>query len=440
MTPLECGIMFDGIPEGAISRKVGLIWGIPARVSHRLLLPILVIATVLVACGQTQQTSAPTDATKATSTVTEQAQPTTTEQSPPTSTSEVPEIKVSSDLVTRAKFAVTLAFAPDGRLFYNEFQTGDIRIFVDGQTSTFAHVDIFLLGECGLLGLVLDPEFNENHYVYIYFIEPVDSRDDIGHPVIMRFTDIAGKGEDPTVIVGDLPNTNPAICGHVSGNLNFGPEGYLYFSIGEMEFKTPAQDLDSPLGKIHRLDKRDGSAPPDNPFVNEPGADPRVFAYGVRNTYDFTFHPQSGRIYAPDNGLGNCDELNIIEAGKNYGHPESSFVEEDPPCMERAGVRPIYLFSRPDMRPETFTSNVAPTGVVFVSADIYPSLGDALLACEWNTGFMRRLLLVGPGQDQVLDDGIVVEDCQLDVTVDPNGIIYYSNPGEIRRLVPSSNP
>ncbi len=392
----------------------------------RLLTSIIVTVALLAACGEPQQASTPT------------ATPRSKEEVQTAPANDVPDINVSSILVTRASFPVALAFAPDGRLFYNEFSTGDIRIFTDGEASTFAHVEIFSLGECGLLGLAIDPEFEENHYVYVYFIEPVESRDDIGHPVIMRFTEVDGRGQDPTVLVQDLPNTNPVVCGHVAGNLNFGPDGYLYVSIGEMEFKDPAQDLGSPLGKILRIDKRDGSAAPDNPFVNEPGADPRVFAYGFRNPFDFAFDPESGRIYETENGPSNCDELNIVEAGNNYGHPLSSLEAEEPPCFERFGVRPIYLYSIPDKRPEVFSSNVAPAGAHFVSGDVYPSLGDALLTCEWNTGFMRRILLVGPSHDQVIDDSIVVEDCRLDIATDIQGLIYYSNPGEIRLLLPSS--
>jgi glucose/arabinose dehydrogenase len=353
----------------------------------------------------------------------------------------VPDIDVTSERVVRATIPVALAFTPDGRLFYNELISGRIRVYDRGREYTFAQVNVFVCDEFGLLGLAVDPEFQENHYIYVYYIEPVADRDDIGHPVIVRFTDVDGEGQDPTVIVGDLPNTS-AVCAHVGGNIHFGPDGYLYVSIGDMQLFNPhyAQDLGSPLGKILRIDKSDGSAALDNPFVDEPGADPRVFAYGLRNPFDFTFHPQSGKIYAPDNGLGNCDELNIIEAGNNYGHPEASFPEEDPPCLERAGVRPIYLYSKPDMRPEVFQSNVAPTGVHFVSADVYPSLGDALLSCEFNTGFMRRFLIAGPKLDHVADGSIAIQGCSLAMTTDPDGIVYYSGLREIRRLLPSSQP
>ena len=408
-----------------------------SRTTLGLALSIAVIALLLGACVGSSPTPTRLPTATPVPTATHTVTPTPTPGAIPTVV--VPDIQVTSELVTLANVPVALAFAPDGRLFFNELASGRIRVYALGHTSTFAQVKVFACGEYGLLGLAIDPEFQENHYVYVYYVEPVESQDYIGHPVIVRFTDVDGMGEDPTIIVGDLPNTTE-VCAHVAGNLHFGPDGYLYVSIGDMEIKdpSPSPDLGSPLGKILRIDKRDGTGAPDNPFVSEPGADPRVFAYGLRNPFSFTFHPRSGKLYAAENGLGNCDELNIIEAGSDYGHPAASFTQDDPHCLERAGVRPIYLYSKPDMRPETFTSNVAPTGLQFVSADVYPSLGDALLSCEFNTGFMRRLLLVGSNLDHVASDEIVVEECALATTTDNSGIVYYSNWGEIRRLLPPS--
>ena len=88
------------------------------------------------------------------------------------------------------------------------------------------------------------------------------------------------------------------------------------------------------------------------------------------------------------------------------------------------------------MNPETFTSNIAPTGVTSVHSEVYPSLGNALLASEFNTGYMRRLALSSLLAETIIDDSIVVEDCSLDVIADPKRVIYYSNREEIRRLVP----
>lgn len=347
------------------------------------------------------------------------------------------EGNIDSELVTMANFPVHIAFTPDGRLFYNEFQTGNINIFSHGEISLFTHIDIFSMIECGLLGIAIDPDFVENHYIYVYFVEPVEKRNDIGHPVIVRFTEVDGKAHDPEIIVADLPNTNPIICGHVAGGLNFGPDGFLYFSIGEMEFKDPAQDLNSSLGKIHRINKKDGSAAPGNPFINKFDADHRIYAFGLRNTFDFTFHPITGDMYGSENGLGNCDELNLIKPGGNYGHPISSFEQDYPKCLDRFGVKPIYLYSKPGIPPEVYPSNVAPTGLQFVSSEVYPNIGDALLTCEWITGYMRRILFDDKFEDKVIDDSILTSDCRLDIVTDPNGVIYYSNPREIRRLIPT---
>ena len=160
-----------------------------------------------------------------------------------------------------------------------------------------------------------------------------------------------------------------------------------------------------------------------------------MYAYGFRNTFGFTFDPESGRLYGAENGPSPCDELNIIEAGGNYGWP-ASLSSGDKPCENPGGIDPIYHFAQPGKEPPEINSNVAPTGIGFVSAEVYPSRGDGLLVCEFNTKLMRRLQLSGPGKDQVTDDSVVVEDCAVALASDNNGVIYYSFGTEIRRLVP----
>src|SRR5690606_16022114 len=107
---------------------------------------------------------------------------------------------------------------------------------------------------------------------------------------------------------------------HNGGPLAFGPDGMLYCVIGENAIPSRAQDLSTPIGKVIRID-RDGNAPPDNPYVDSerfPNADPRVWAWGIRNSFGLTFHP-NGLCYETENGPGCDDELNLIEAGNNYG-------------------------------------------------------------------------------------------------------------------------
>jgi glucose/arabinose dehydrogenase len=293
----------------------------------------------------------------------------------------------------------------------------------------FAAVDVFQGDECGLLGIAIDPDFAQTRHVYVYATQPVRGRDNVGRPRIIRYRDVDGQGLEPTVIVDNLPETNPRTCAHVSGNLHFGPDGHLYVSVGNFEMPETAADLSSPLGKILRLNK-DGSAAPGNPFAGQSNADARVFAYGLRNPFDFAFHPETGALYAPDNGPGNCDELNIIEAGADYGVPRSLPLPDVESCLGLGGTDPIHLFAQPDMTAEEFGSNVAPAGVAFT--------GDGLLVCEFNTGFLRLLQLQEPGYTTVGGEVLVNQDCRFNVEVAPDGAIYYSNREGIFRLAESS--
>jgi len=348
----------------------------------------------------------------------------------------------TSELVTQAEFPVKLAPAPDGRLFYSEYnfnregmgkepRKAAIRIIdANGQLldQPFAEIDVGNNRDWGLFGLAFDPEFETNRYVYAYFIAPSPKGIDVieGHPTVMRFTDVNNRGTDPTPLPLNLPELTDQNPDHTGGGLRFGPDGYLYLSLGDLSARDHAQDLSVLPGKILRFDS-DGSAPPDNPFVDMPSADPLIFAYGVRNVYDFTFHPITGRMYAADNGSENCDELDIIDEGQNYGWPQSLNEEV---CHNPGAEEAIYFFAKPDTKADDLGSNPAPTGVEFLTDE-----GDLLLACESNTFLMRLFRLEGPNYGEVLDQGIIAEDCILDVVRAAEGTIYYSNQGEIRRLV-----
>ncbi len=346
---------------------------------------------------------------------------------------------VKSELVTTADNPTAMAFAPDGRLFYAEQFTGNIRVVTpDGEllAEPFAHVDVALRIEWGLTGLAIDPDFEGNHYVYAFLTEPVDPDTPIGRPVVVRFTEQDGRGVDPKVIVKDLPETFPAAPGfNANGSIHFGPDGFLYVSLGDYDTPQLVQDLSTPEGAILRVSKEDGSPAEDNPFADDPEADPRVFAYGFREPFDFAFHPETGQVYGSDNTTVSCEELNLIESGANYGWPDvGEFPYAD--CQAGAGSKAIHFFAKEGMKPEDFISIVVVSGLEFVSGDVYPLLGDSLLVCESNTKLMRRLVLTGANFDQVTEDDVVVKDCDMDIATSPDGIAYYSNGQEIRRLVP----
>lgn len=347
---------------------------------------------------------------------------------------------VKSERVTEAERPAAISFAPDGRLFYAEQFTGNIRVVdVDGQLQEepFAHVDVatYIELDWGLTGLALDPDFETNHYVYVFLTEPIDPETPVARPLVVRFTDQNNQGVDREVIVGDLPETFPATPGfNANGSLHFGPDGFLYLSLGDYDTPGLVGDLTNPIGKMLRVSKEDGSPAEDNPFVNDPVVDQRIFAHGFREPFDFAFHPETGQVYGSDNTTVSCETLNLITAAGNYGWPDvGEFPYDD--CQAGEGTKGIHLFAREEMEPSDFLSFVLVSGLEFASADVYPLLGDALLVCESETKLMRRLVLSGANFDLVAEDDVVLKNCDGDIATSPDGIVYYSNQTEIRRLI-----
>ena len=352
-----------------------------------------------------------------------------------------------SEVVVSLGPADALAFAPDGRLFWADHWRGDVRVVnADGELleDPVIHFDVSAGPEWGLTGLALDPDFETNRYIYAFFTEIRDPGPPLAvRPVVVRFTENNNRGTNEKVIVKDLPEPDPDQPFNANGSIQFGPDGFLYLTLGDYDIpartgpggeKLP-QDLSTPIGKMLRIDKEDGSAPPDNPFVDDPEADPRIFAYGFREPFYFAFQPQTGQIYGSDNTSVTCEELNLIESGANYGWPEAGewpYID----CLAGGQTPAIQYFAEKGMKPEDFLSIVGVKGMQFISGDVYPLLGDGLLVCESGTGLMRLLDLSEASPDSVASGQVVVDDCGRDIAISPDGLIYYSNENEIRRLVP----
>lgn len=339
-----------------------------------------------------------------------------------------------------------LAFAPDGRLFFAEQYTGDIKI-VDANgkllDEPFAHVDAanWLDLDWGLTGLAVDPEFSTNHYVYALYtaVTPSPSDRPIGKPTLVRFTESNDKAGTPETLIS-FPETVPDHQGFkTNGALHFGPDGFLYISMGDYDTnKTPpgggtawAQDLSRPQGKILRVD-RDGKAAPGNPFATQAGAGPSVYAYGFNRGVPFTISPGSGDVFATDS-TDSCEELDLVKPGGNYGWPDVGvFPFSD--CKFGTQVPGIAFLAKPGMIPGQFLSFVNVSGLAFVSKANYPVLGDGLLVCEKETRQMRRLTLAGAALDQVTDDSLAINDCSGDVATAPDGTVVFSNETGVFKL------
>ena len=334
-------------------------------------------------------------------------------------TGEVVEPK-SQTYVNGVTMPVALNFAPDGRLFFNEATNGTVRVAerVDGQArlrpQAFAQLETAKGPESGMLGLALHPEFEKNHWVYLYYTEPdVNRKDRV--PLrnrVVRFTERDNVGTEMTPILDDIAVSRRAV--HNGGVLRFGPDGKLYVTVGNAENEANSQDPKKLNGKILRLND-DGSIPDDNPTRGSP-----VYALGFRNPFGLTFEPNTGQVWITENSGDHDDEVNAIEPGGNYGFPTYEGFGNDSTYKD-----PIW---------SSGSRTIGPTGLTFYTGDQLPQLRGDLFFCAMNTGELTRLRLGGADRKIVMAGEAVVNNCHLDVVNGPDGALYYATVNQILRL------
>lgn len=301
------------------------------------------------------------------------------------------------------KLPISIAFAPDGRIFFSEFLSGDIRIIKDGLLN---HSPFYSttpgVGNEGLSGIALDPHFSENGYVYFFHTDAGTRTSRI-----VRVTDDNGHGIAPVTLVDNIP-----AGGHNGGRLVFDEDGdTLYISTGDAGAPNLSQDKTSLAGKILKLNVRL------SPFT------PRIFAAGFRNVFGLALRSTTGDLYCSDNGPTCDDEINIVKQSGNYGWSATQ------PCGDTD-----TRFEQPIVR---FAQSIAPTGIAFYEASTIPELSDELLVADFNTGSLRAYLLdessgalIGEGAPLISGEyGFLV-----DVTVGPDGAIYVATKDSIVRL------
>jgi quinoprotein glucose dehydrogenase len=218
-----------------------------------------------------------------------------------------------------------LAFLPDesgllvteqaGRLLLVDPETGD-------RTALSGVPEVFARGQGGLLDVTVHPDFDANRFVYLTYSVAGDGGS----------TTRVGRGRlerDRGRLAGFEPvyTARPFVesSGHYGSRVVFDGEGYLYVSVGDRQFKNFGPDhvgqrLDDDLGSVLRLED-DGAIPGSNPFVGDPDASDAVFTYGNRNPQGLAVHPETGAVWETEYGERDGDEINVLEAGGNYGWP-----------------------------------------------------------------------------------------------------------------------
>ena len=294
----------------------------------------------------------------------------------------------------------------DGRLFFTE-RTGRVMV-VDKNGSLLsdpvAYINVMQNGESGLLGLVLHPNFTENHLLYVYHTYSNDSS--VLNKVLM-LTEDDNKIFESKVIIDNIP----AADRNDGGRIKFGPDGKLYIATGDARQPELAQDARSLAGKILRLNS-DGSIPEDNPFEGSP-----VYSYGHRNIQGLAWHPLTGDLYASEHGLEGDDEINIIKPGSNYGWP----IED---CNAEKFEKPILCFN----------PAIAPAGMTFAALDNLGYQNDILLA-TLKAQHVRLVDLESNVESNILTGFGRIRD----IVEAADGSLYVATSNRDGRAVPSQN-
>ena len=301
----------------------------------------LVIALVAAACSDddTEPGSAPTTRTP-TGAASEPSTPTSTPSTATSTTLPGPVVPAAfEDVATGFDVPWGLVFLPDGSALLSERDTARIlSVSADGGVTEVGPVEgVQPGGEGGLLGLAVAPDSPET--VYAYFTAAEDNR-------VVRMPYRGGTLGAAEVVVDGIPKAG----NHNGGRLAFGPDGKLYVSTGDASRPERAQDLESLGGKILRLNP-DGSIPAHNPFDGSP-----VFSYGHRNVQGLAFD-EDGNLWASEFGQNTWDELNLIQAGQNYGWPVVEGVDGDDRFVD-----PVAQWS---------TDEASPSGIAFVRDTVF---------------------------------------------------------------------
>ncbi|WP_432993160.1 PA14 domain-containing protein [Dactylosporangium sp. CA-233914] len=310
--------------------------------------------------------------------------------------------------------------APDGRIFILE-RTGKIKIFKNGQllAQPFADLPSEGTGDRGLIGIAFDPDFGvSNHYVYFYYT----GLDLLNH--LVRFDASTDVGADGPYTIFQTQSLSQHL--HVGGSIRFGPDGKLYFAVGDNGYSSNAQDLTNPHGKILRINK-DGSIPADNPFYGQPGKFDAIWAYGFRNPWRFQFDSATGQLYGGDVGDFTWEEVNHIVKGGNYGWP----LKEGMCTASCAGfVDPIYAYNHDG-------ESAAVTGGPIYHGTMFPAEYQGnLFFGDYAKGFIRRAELGGAGNVTAVHDFDTTAGSVVDLKEAADGSLYYLTyyPGELRRI------
>ena len=329
-----------------------------------------------------------------------------------------------------------LAFLPDGRMLVSE-RPGRLRLVTPAGALSppLATVPtVFASGQGGLLDVITDRNFAGNATIYFCFAEPFDGG---GRTALARARLDAGAAPGLADMQVIFRQQGPASSGnHFGCRIVQMPDNNLFLAMGEhFSTRDQAQNLSNHLGKIVRI-APDGAVPPDNPFVGRPEARPEIWSYGHRNPQGAAINPATGKYWMHEHGPRGGDEINIPQAGKNYGWPVIGYG------IDYSGAKIHDATHKPGMEQPIYywVPSIAPSGMAFYTGDLFPAWQGHLFVGGLVSRILVRLELDG---EKVVKEERLLRDLDeriRDVRQGPDGALYLltDNPaGRILRLAPA---
>lgn len=283
-------------------------------------------------------------------------------------------------------------------------RTGNLFRLENGKKTLIAKLPVKSIGEGGLLGLVIDPYFDSNNFIYLYYTYGGSSNGTLNRVVRYKLT--KDKLSDEKILVDAIPGAS----NHNGGRIKFGPDGFLYITTGDAQEPSRAQDKNSLAGKILRVTS-EGKVVSGNPFGTA------IYSYGHRNPQGLTWD-ENGALWSTEHGrsgvLSGLDELNLIEPGKNYGWPIIQGNEQ------RQGMETPNLNSGND--------TWAPSGAAYLNGSIF-------------FGGLRGSALY----EYAIQENKLIEHLKgklgriRDVVLGPDGFLYITTSNRDGRGIPSKD-
>jgi glucose/arabinose dehydrogenase/extradiol dioxygenase family protein len=333
----------------------------------------------------------------------------------------------------------SMAFLPDGRILVTE-RAGRLRIIRNGVLDPapiggVPAVSAAVLG--GLFEVALHPKFEDNGLLYLTHVKRNDQNLSTTALTRARFdgTSLTDAKEIFVANTWSKSNTN------YGGRIAFDRNGFLFLTTGERQEQERAQDPNDHGGKVLRL-RDDGTVPPDNPFVGKAGYLPEIYSIGHRSPQGLAFHPETGALWQNEHGPLGGDEINIVQAGKNYGWPLVTFGNDYDgkkisDATGRADLEAPFMYWLP---------SIAISGMAFYTGDRFPAwrgnvfVGSMMEGRSRGTGHLQRITF-NEGRP-ISREPILIELRQRirDVRQGPDGFLYVltdEDNGAVLRIEPA---